>query len=188
SATPEAEPNVMILRDDNAQAKVGAPTEPDHIARLKDLHDVERGIGDVEDQLELHKASGDHDIRYYTKGEVLSLLSDITASTARIEFGSFVGDGASSRTIAVGFRPKMVLVYASAYYESEPNIYRPGIGLRWDTGNLTFLIYAGISESTNVTAMGIGIVSNGFTVGVSGSRGFNTKSQASNHVNWIAFG
>src|SRR5690606_3944699 len=142
-----------------------------------DLHDVERGIGDVEDQLELHKASGDHDIRYYTKGEVLSLLSDITASTSRVESGSFVGNGASSRTIAVGFRPKMVLVAASAYYESEPNIYRPGIGVRWDTGNLTFIITS-FFDTTNVTAMGIGIVSNGFTVGVSGSRGFNQAPSA----------
>ena len=70
-STPEATAGAIMQRDAGGQAKVGAPTDPAHIARKADVD----AVGSA---LNTHKTSGDHDARYLRKDADDTATGDLT--------------------------------------------------------------------------------------------------------------
>ena len=63
-------------------------------------------------------------------GTLEDTVEQISADLTKITFGSYTGDGSSSRTISLGFTPKAVLLFCSTgatYYYRNGDVYRGGL-------------------------------------------------------------
>src|SRR5690606_14598046 len=79
--------------------------------------------------LNAHRTSADHDNRYYTKAQIDELLRTRAIPGA---VGQYVGNGAASRTITVGFTPVAITILVNGIVWVKAYSYDLVIG-SWDT-------------------------------------------------------
>src|SRR5690606_21820793 len=81
--------------------------------------------------LNAHRTSADHDDRYYTKAQIDELLKTRAIPGA---VGQYVGNGATSRTIIVGFTPVAVaILHNGTAWIKDYRYVPPLFDALWDT-------------------------------------------------------